>query len=307
MWDSVSVLRGAALRPGRHGHQERAGSQSGRHLRPAQTHEHSTTLTAFVATAWSKACRRHEIWIYSAWFQFLIRYRRTLLGPIWLLVGPTLFIVTLGFLFSEIGQQPIQDFVPHLTIGLVVWTLISESVTGSTNVFQANRARVLQTGLDLNDIVMVRVVTVVLLFLHQAVLIVAVMVFFGVPVTLYSLVSLVGLTILIINGIWLTHLFGALGARYRDLAEVVNAVMRIAFLATPIIWMPADHEGRGTVMTAFLAFNPFHHYLELIRAPLLGQPIAMVSWIVVLVITTVGIVLAAKFHQRFGRYIPLWV
>ena len=81
-------------------------------------------------------------WIYTAWFGFLIRYRKTLLGPIWLLVGPILFIVTLGLLFARIGGVEPAKFVPHLTIGLIVWTLISGFVTGSTTVFQRGRAQI---------------------------------------------------------------------------------------------------------------------------------------------------------------------
>ncbi len=82
--------------------------------------------------------------------------------------------------------------------------------------------------------------------------------------------------------------------------------MRIAFLATPILWMPGT-MGRGGVMGAFLVFNPFYHFIELVRAPLLGNPIAPLSWIVVLAITVAGFALARFFNRRFGRYIPLWV
>ena len=259
-----------------------------------------------MTSAWDLVTRRTETWLYTAWFQFLIRYRRTLLGPAWLLVGPTLFVVTLGLLFSEIGQQPAEVFVPHLTIGLVVWTLISGFVTGSTTVFQSNRARVLQGGLSLTDIVMVDVATTVLLFVHQALLIIAVFIYFGIGLSAQALLAIPGLLILILNGVWLTHFFGILGARYRDLAEVVTAIMRIAFLATPIIWLP-EESGRGAVMEAFLVFNPFYHFLELVRAPLLGKEVALLSWIVVFCITGAGILLARHFYGRFGRYIALWV
>ena len=83
--------------------------------------------------------------------------------------------------------------------------------------------------------------------------------------------------------------------------------MRVAFLATPIIWMPGMGGGRSKVMGAFLDFNPFYHFLELIRAPLLGNPIAPLSWIVVITITITGFTLAYYFYNRFAKNIPLWV
>jgi len=245
-------------------------------------------------------------WLYIAGVNFLLRYRKTLLGPAWLLVGPSLFIGALGLLFSEVSGIPRAVFIPYLTIGLIVWTLISGFVTGSTTVLQRNRPQILQGGMPLAGLVMVEVFTTVLQFLHQLILIVAVFVIFGLGVGLYALVSLVGLILLIGNGIWLTIVFGIIGARYRDLAEIVQAIMRIAFLATPIIWMPGE-GGRGGVMGAFLTFNPFYHFLELMRAPLLGNAIAPLSWLVVLSITALGFALAQLMYDRFARHVSLWV
>ncbi|MDP2619541.1 MAG: ABC transporter permease [Hyphomicrobiales bacterium] len=248
----------------------------------------------------------YESWLYITWLNFLVRYRKTAIGPVWLLVGPTLFIAVLGLLFSRIGGVDTALFVPHLAIGLIVWTLINGFVTGSTSVFQRNRPQILQGNMQITDLVLVDVFSTILQFLHQAIIILAVFLIFGRGVGVYALVSLVGLALLIANGIWLTIVFGIVGARYRDLSEVVQAVMRIAFLATPILWMPVP-GGRGGVLGAFLTFNPFHHFLELIRAPLLGNPIAPLSWLVVLMITVAGFALAHVFFRRFSRLVPLWV
>lgn len=250
--------------------------------------------------------KNFQSWLYITWLNFLVRYRKTAVGPLWLLVGPTLFITVLGLLFSRIGSLETALFVPHLAIGLIVWTLINGFVTGSTTIFQRNRPQILQGNMRLTDLVLVDVFSTILQFLHQVVIVLAVFLIFGHTVGVYALVSLIGFALLIANGVWLTVVFGIVGVRYRDLTEVVQAVMRIAFLATPIIWMPGA-GGRGGVLGAFLIFNPFHHFLELIRAPLLGNPIAPLSWLVVLIITAAGFALAYVFYQRFSRLVPLWV
>jgi ABC-2 type transport system permease protein/lipopolysaccharide transport system permease protein len=244
-------------------------------------------------------------WLYLAWFQFIVRYRMTALGPAWLLVGPILFISTLGLLFARVGNVDTAHFIPHLTVGLIVWTLVGNFVTGSTTVFQRHRPQIMQGGMGLTDIVMVEVASTVIQFLHQVPIIAGVFLLLGVGVGPGAFLALPGLALLVLNGVWLTIVFGIIGARYRDLAEVVQAIMRIAFLATPIIWLPGD-AGHG-VISAFITFNPFYHFLEIVRAPLLGSPIAPLSWAVALSITGVGFALAHFFYRRYGRLVPLWV
>jgi ABC-type polysaccharide/polyol phosphate export permease len=250
--------------------------------------------------------QKSESWFLVTWFTFLIHYRKTLLGPFWIVIGPALFIVLLGHLFSGIGQIDPAIFVPYLAIGLITWTLISGFVIGSTTVFQRNRSQIMQGAMPMTDLVMVDVTTTVLQFLHQVIIIVAVFLIFGLDIGVYALVSLVGFVLLVANGIWLTVVFGIIGARYRDLAEIVQPIMRIAFLATPIIWMPGEFS-RGGVLGIYLTLNPFYHFIELVRAPLLGNAIAPLSWLVVLSITALGFALAQLVYDRFARQVPLWV
>ena len=73
--------------------------------------------------------------------------------------------------------------------------------------------------------------------------------------------------------------------------------MRIAFLATPIIWLPAE-RGAGGIMGAFLTYNPFYHYLDIVRAPLLGHVVTPMSVQVVAGVTVTGIVVTYLFLSQ---------
>lgn len=250
--------------------------------------------------------------LFYTWFNFAVRYRKTILGPVWILIGPALFVSTLGFLFAYVNKAEQSFFIPYLTTGLITWTLIVGFVTNSTRVFQRNRAIVLQGNMSFMALICTDVMTTILIFAHQVIIIAVVFYIYGIGLSLYSLGSLVGLFLLAVNGLWLTTLLGIVGARYRDIQEITAAVMRIAFLATPIIWLPggrgvSDIQGRGEVISYFLNYNPFYHFLELVRAPLLNYPINPISYAVVGVITLLGSALAYLFYKRFSKHIPLWV
>ena len=82
--------------------------------------------------------------------------------------------------------------------------------------------------------------------------------------------------------------------------------MRIAFLATPIIWMVGE-GGKGAIVGAYLLFNPFYHFIEIFRAPLLGQTVDPISWVIVCVISILGLLFARFMHAHYSRYVALWI
>ncbi|ODR95877.1 hypothetical protein AUC70_03195 [Methyloceanibacter stevinii] len=248
---------------------------------------------------------RWHRWLYVAWFNFVVTYRNTTLGPFWLLAGPALFVVVLGGLYSHVNTVDPNVFIPYLAVGVILWTLIGGFVTKSTTVYQRNRAQILQGSMTLIEITVVDVISILLQFLHQLLIVVVVFLVYSHQLSIYAFVSLIGIGILVANGIWLSIVFGIIGARYRDLHQVISAIMRVAFLATPIIWMATS--GRGQALGIYLLFNPFYHFLEIVRAPLLGMPISITTWIFVLSVTIGGFVLANQMHRRYARLVPLWV
>lgn len=239
-------------------------------------------------------------------FTFLLRYRRTVLGPLWTLVGPIVFVATLGFLYAHIGDRDPRHFIPSIAVGFPTWLLMQHLITDGASVYRRGRANILQGELPLDDLVMLEVMTNVVTFMHQCLVIVGVFVIYQVSVTFYALTSLVGLAFIVLNGVWVMRLFGLLGARYRDLTEVLPAVMRIAFLATPILWT-VDKTARGSLLGPVVAFNPFYHFLELVRAPLLGEPLEPLSWLVVISITLAGFLVEGIISARYARFVALWV
>ena len=243
---------------------------------------------------------------YISWFFFLLNYRKTFLGPLWILMGPLLFILVLGKLYSEIGAIEPALFMPHMVVGFVSWTIIGGVISNAPNIFRRARPQILQGGLTIWEIVVVDFAALFIKFLHQIILILGVFMWCKVQLSWAAILSLIGLGVVMLNAVLYSYLVGILGARYKDVNEIVASVMRLAFLATPIIWMPND-SGRGGVMGPFLDLNPFFHFVEIIRAPLLGNSISYTSFLVVAGFTIFGIIMSYLFSKHLQRSLALWV
>ena len=96
---------------------------------------------------------------------------------------------------------------------------------------------------------------------------------------------------------------GMASARFRDIPQLVGSVIQIAFFMTPVMWKPELLEGRAYIVE----FNPFYHLIEVMRAPLLGKPFPVDSYIALGLITIVNLLVATMFFRRFRSRIAYWV
>ena len=129
------------------------------------------------------------------------------------------------------------------------------------------------------------------------------MVYFNIGVNLNTLLALLGTFFIIINGGWFSFLIGILCARYRDLNPTIASLVTLSFFLTPIIWNPSLIPDRAFI----LLYNPFFHFVESIRAPLLGNPVAVETWLILLSITILGWALVIPAVSKMGRKLVYWL
>ena len=88
--------------------------------------------------------------------------------------------------------------------------------------------------------------------------------------------------------------------------------MQLFFTMTPIIWTPdllaGGAPGSAKYIVAQLAkLNPFYHFIEIFRAPLVGGVQSWTHWAVVGVITVLGWSLALVALRNYRSRVAYWV
>lgn len=253
-----------------------------------------------------QALQRPSVWLYTTWVQFLILYRRTVLGPLWVVLAPLAFIILLGFLFSAISQSEPSVFIPHMTVGYIVWGFISEIMGGASRLYVRSKGALLSGAVNHVVLHLRLIARATIKLLHQVIIIVGVCVVFGVVPSRNALFLLPAFLLLLVHAYWVSVVFSLAGARWRDIPETTDIIMRVAFLATPIIWMPLE-GGRGSIIGSYLVANPFYHVLEPMRASILNTAFPYLSMLISCVIAAVGIFCAKKLYDRFQKDVILWV
>jgi ABC-2 type transport system permease protein len=252
--------------------------------------------------------RRHQLWLHLGWQDIKQRYRRSLLGPIWITIATGTTAVAMGGLYSKLFHLELSVHLPYVTLGLIIWGLISASILEGAEVFVANEGLIKQLPTALSVHVYRLVWRQTLLFAHNIVIYVIIAMIYPKPWSWADLSVIPALALIMLNCIWVSLVFGIVGTRFRDIGPLLNSVVQLLFFMTPIIWndQTLARQGGGRWGT-IIEFNPLMHYLDIVRAPLLGAQQELRHWLVVIVLTVIGWILAAFAMRQYRSRVPYWV
>ena len=253
---------------------------------------------------WSAGLRRHRLWTSLAWREVLQRYRRSALGPLWITVSMGAMVGALGLVYGTLFRQDLSEYLPFLAVGLVMWGLFASLVNDGCTAFLSSANYLRQVPLPKSVVVCVMAWRALLMFAHNALIIVVVLLWFGIvphPSALWAVP--LGLLGTLVSGAALAMASGLASARFRDLPQVVASVMQVLFFVTPVMYRGDMLRGHEWIAEA----NPFHHYLDLVRRPLLGQPAAPEQLGVVVLVTLACVAASFLFFARYRARLAYWL
>ena len=243
------------------------------------------------------------LWITLGGNDIRQRYRRSVLGPIWITLSMGLVVGTMGILYSQVFHMDIHTYLPFLTLGFVIWGFISTTVNESCLAFRENESIIKQIKVPYSVHMMRVMWRNVIVFLHTAIIFIPVALLFGIAPGLVGLLAVPGFILLFFNSMWLGLIVAILSTRFHDVPLIVVNVLQLLFFATPILW-PANNLGKNTLVADV---NPVYHLIELVRGPLLGQTPALLSWIVAVALLVAGWLGATALYGRVSRRIVYWL
>lgn len=255
---------------------------------------------------------QRELWLSLGWQDIKQRYRRSVLGPFWITIATGVQAAAMGILYATLLGQPLREYLPYVTVGLIVWNVISASILEGSDVFIANEGLIKQLPSALSVHVYRLVWRQMLFFAHNLVIYLVLLAAFGVWENLgwSSLLALPAIGLIFLNSMWVSIVFGIFSTRYRDIAPILGSMTLMLFVLTPVMWTTKtleDQIGTGSERARLVEIIPTFHYLEIVRAPLLGEPQALRHWVIVGAITVVGWILAVFAMKQYRSRVPYWV
>jgi ABC-type polysaccharide/polyol phosphate export permease len=248
--------------------------------------------------------RRWRLWSTFAWEDVRQTYRRSVIGVMWVSLSFAIFAIAKIFIFGAMmGRQDAEYFGAYLLIGFFSWQFMAQTVNSAPTTFSGAENWIRNDPIPFSVFVYQAIFRSTFDLVLTGIVVLGSLFYFGYGASAYSLMVIPAVVIYIINAGWVLVLLGVVCTRYRDITHLVHAAMRVLFFLTPIFWFPSQF---GEVAMRILWWNPFAHFIWILRTPVIDQQIPVDSWIFVGVLTVAGWVAAFLSFALFHRRIVFW-
>ena len=243
------------------------------------------------------------LWTMLGWNDIRERYRRSVLGPIWITMSMGVFITLLGVIYSRLFHIHISTYLPYLTVGYIVWGFISSTTIESCAAFQQGERIIRQLRLPYSLYVFRVVWRNFIVFLHTIVIYIPVALYFGINPGPVALLAIPGLLLAWINQSWVALAVALVSTRYRDVVQMITTIVQITMFTTPIMY-PISSLGDAAIIAYA---NPLYHVIDVVRAPMLGTAPSLTSWIVSITLAVVGWLMTVLLLRRAAKRLVFWL
>jgi lipopolysaccharide transport system permease protein len=232
------------------------------------------------------------------------RYARSRIGQLWLTISTGIMVASLGMVWATLWRVNVADLMPFIAISLVLWIMISGTLTEAATAFISAGPIFLNQGMSFSTAIYALVYRHVLILLHNLPVIIIAIVAFSVPTGPAGLLALVGLALLLLLLVWVSYVVAIACVRFRDLTQLVQSVLLIAFFVTPVLWKPEQIPAEKHYL---LSLNPFASLLAVVREPLLGQLPTLHDWLSATIFSVGGFAVSLPLIGYCQRRIIYWI
>jgi ABC-type polysaccharide/polyol phosphate export permease len=267
-----------------------------------------TSYVSSEASTWkdlTDGLLKYQLWGRIGWLDVKRRYRRSVIGPFWGAATLALYTIAVGVVGAGLWHQDVHDYLPYLSSGMIVWTLVSMIVIEACNLFILGHALFRNVSFEYSILAYALVWRNVIIFGHN--LAIYVLIALVLKPTLFDPIALIavpGVLLVWANGVWIALLIGMLCLRYRDVQPLIQTAVQILMLITPIFWTPESLA--GTLRLLFVQLNPVYRLIDLVRTPLLGHVPTSASYLFVAGLAVVGWSVTYVIFRKFRGRIAYW-
>ncbi len=208
-----------------------------------------------------------------AWRNIVVRYKQSLVGPLWALVNPVLNMVVFTLIFSRVGKLPSggAPYAVMIFAALLPWNCAAGIFTRGSASLAGAGALIQKVYFPRIILPLSSVLTELVDFALAFTVLVVLLLGYGLPLrpqlVLLPAFLLLGLIAALGPALWL----GTLNVKYRDVSQIAPVLARLGMFVTPVFYDAALVPERWRLL---YGLNPMVGVIEGFRWCVLGGSFA---------------------------------
>ena len=218
---------------------------------------------------WKKIYKTRYFWSHLAKNDLLVRFRRSKLGIMWVVIQPFILTIIMTLVFSTVFGQELGEYLLYILSGIVVWDLLSASTISAGNSLMASEQYIRQFNHPITIYTLRSSLLNTTIFVIEINALIIWCLFMEPVNILFGLITLPLTALLYFMLAWaLSTIAAYANTKYRDYPQIMSLVMQAIWYVSPVFFKKEQFSSNQLFMELF-DLNPITHILNLVREPFL--------------------------------------
>ncbi len=224
------------------------------------------------------------------------KYARSVLGILWSVLSPLLFMIIMSLIFSTMFRKNIENFPVYYIIGQTIWTLFSTATNTSMSAIVDNKSLLIKSKLPKQTFIISRVYTALVNFLYTCIALVAVMLFFRIQPTVYTLLFPVPVVLCLIFSLGISYILSTIYVYFGDVKHLYSVFLTMLMFLSAIFY---PLESLSGLMQRVVGNNPVYIFVHCARDCLLNGVLSDGSvWIKMIIWSFAMLIIGIIVYKR---------
>ncbi|WP_170314039.1 ABC transporter permease [Commensalibacter intestini] len=238
------------------------------------------------------------------WFDIKLRYKGSVLGPVWITATSAAMIATMGLIYSSLFKMDLHQYLPFVALSTVLWQHgMATTLSDGCQCFLQADDTIHSIKLPFFLQALRTIIRNGIILSFNLVIPAIVFIYYNKNPGWIALETIPGLLLWLIDGLAICLFLGCICARYRDIPQIINSFIQIVFYITPIIWLPSQLKHR----IVYLVYNPLYPIIDVVRGPLLGESVGLRIWMYALGYSIILWLFSGYVFIRARGRIAFWI
>jgi ABC-type polysaccharide/polyol phosphate export permease len=194
-----------------------------------------------------------------------VRYKRSVIGFVWVMLNPLLTMLILYMVFSELFKVSTENYITYLISGIILWNFFSQGTSTSIVSFTSNSNLIKKIYLPRAIFPLSVVISAMIHFLFSLVPLLIIFIITGTSLSSHFYILPAGVIFVVIFSFGISLIVSTLTVFFHDTKYIYEVLLMAWMWMTPIFYPESIVPQKFSVI---FHLNPFYYFLNVFRAAL---------------------------------------